>query len=552
MPEINNILVSDQPGTSDCELSVAVGIEYLSDPIELAGGSPIIITEASCDESETDGVIEIPTISGGVEPYIFEIDGNSVELDENRHISGLNKLVQTFTIIDDSGCSVDFEINTMLAPNQISANVAEINEDENRCIEQPEGIKITLSSFTINNIPGPFTLILNRSNDVEVVELPLNLSNNNGDPEFFIGPDYDLNFTFERGQQYNWTIRTNNSEQSCSTDGIIRINDGAIIPTFELEGIDAACNDGSGALRLFNIVGDTEIPVEYQIFEGNASTPTVTISESSIPVTGEYIIDPNNYGSAMGFVSGGYNVRIVQKPDICTNDIVSEIKRAQIEQPSGNLVVELVPEPNLPPGVERELQDMNPKPTSRRDRADGSISVRISNESGAEAYYALLSLADGGRVSGAAPYIFNTDTVELIPNESYTFQDLSAGTYIIEYFDSFGRCTQQLRVVQDKDGSTDGIYVGFDERPFIPNVFTPNNDRKNDFFKILNLPDNGAKLVVTNRNGTIVYENESYGPESRESNLWDGGDNPDGIYFYQLTVDGTVQTGWVEILRGRR
>ncbi|WMN10736.1 gliding motility-associated C-terminal domain-containing protein [Marivirga salinae] len=553
LPEVNNILVSDQPGTSDCELSVAVGIEYLSDPIELDGGSPIIITEASCDESETDGVIEIPEITGGVEPYSFEIDGNAVELNENRQITGLNKLTEVFTIIDDSGCSKDFQINTDIAPNQISARVEEINDEGNKCIEEPEGIKVRLTAFTVNNIPGPFTLILNRSDVEETVEIPLNLDNNNGNPEFFIGPNYDLNYTFEKGQQYNWTIRTTNSQQSCSTDGIVNILDGAIIPTFEMEGIDAACNDGSGALRLFNIQGDMEIPVEYQIFEGNASTPTVRINENNLPVTGEYIIDPNNYGVAMGFVSGGYNVRIVQRPSSCNNDIVSEIENAQIQQPSGNLVVELVPEPNLPPGVEREFQDMNPKPTSRRDKSDGSISVRISNESGAEAYYALLSLADDGRVSGAAPYIFNTDTVELIPNESYTFENLSAGTYIIEYFDSFGRCTQQLRIVQDKDGATDGIYVGFDESPFIPNVFTPNNDQKNDYFKILNLPDNGANLIVTNRNGTIVYENENYGPTDRESNLWDGGDSPDGIYFYRLEVNGSaIQTGWVEILRGRR
>ncbi|RUA36514.1 MAG: hypothetical protein DSY77_01485 [Bacteroidetes bacterium] len=552
LPEVNNILVSDEAGTSDCELSVPVGIEYLSDPIELTGGEPIIISEASCDESETNGVIEIPAISGGVEPYTFEIDGSTVELDGNRQISGLNKLTQTFTIIDDSGCSVDFEINNMLAPNQISASVTEINEEENRCIEQPEGIRISLSTFTVNNIPGPFTLILNKADEEEVVELPLNLDSNNGDPVFFVGPDYDLNFTFEKGQQYNWTIRSNNSEQSCSTDGTIRIDDGAIIPTFELEGIDAACNDGSGALKLYNIEGDMNLPVEYQIFEGNASTPTVRINEPNIPVTGEFEINPNNYGSAMGFVSGGYNVRIVQRPDQCANDIISETKNVQIQQPSGNLVVELVPEPNLPPGIERTLDDMNPRPTSRKDRADGSISVRISSESGAEAYYALLSLAPEGRVSGAAPYIFNQDTVELIPNESYTFENLSAGTYIIEYFDSFGRCVDQVRIVQDVDGATDGIYVGFDERPFIPNIFTPNNDRINDYFKILNLPDNGAELIVTNRNGTIVYQNSSYGPEDRENNLWDGGDNPDGIYFYKLDVNGSIQTGWVEILRGRR
>ncbi|MGM0581212.1 MAG: gliding motility-associated C-terminal domain-containing protein [Bacteroidota bacterium] len=549
LPAVNNLLVSDQAGTSDCELSVAVGIEYLNDAFVL-DGSITLETPASCTTTETEGEIHVPEVLGGVEPYKYFVDGTEVQLSDERIISGLSREASELLIEDATGCSITREIRSIVSPNEIIFDVDELNP-ENNCINEPEGVELYIDPITIENVAAPYVFIINEEGESENTEFEINPADPN-DNVFEVGAGKPLQYIFEKGVRYNYTLISLNNEEACSRNISRFINGGAIIPTFELEGIDAACNDGSGALRLFNIVGDTEIPVEYQIFEGNASTPTVTITENSIPVSREFFIDPNNYGSAMGFESGGYNVRIVQRPDNCEDDIESEIKNAQIQQPSGNLVVELVPEPNLPPGVERSLDDMNPRPATRKDKADGSISVRIANESGAERYFALLSLADGGRVSGAAPYIFEEDTVELIPGESYTFEDLSAGTYIIEYFDSFGRCTESLRIVQDKEGASDGIYVGFDERPFIPNVFTPNNDGKNDYFKILNLPDSDAELIVTNRNGTIVYENDSYGPEDREINLWDGGDNPDGIYFYRLKVNGNVQTGWVEIIRGQR
>ncbi|ADR23736.1 T9SS type B sorting domain-containing protein [Marivirga tractuosa] len=551
LPEVNNILVSDQAGTSDCELSVAVGIEYLSDPIELAGGSPIIITEASCDESETDGVIEIPEVSGGVEPYTFEIDGNTVELDGNRQISGLNKLTQTLSIIDNTGCSVDFPINNMLAPNQISANVTEINEQqENRCIEQPKGIRVTLSSFTVNNIPGPFTLILNRADDEQVVELPLNLDSNNGEPVFFVGPDYDLNFTFEKGEQYNWTIRTNNSEQSCSTDGTIRIDDGAIIPTFDLNLVDVACFNSNGFIELTNIVANNDFPLFIQISKNGEIRETITYNDfelnDSFTVSTNALLNPDNANEPDG---GTYDVVIYQSPEICNGAIIqSEKQSGIIEEPTSELTAELIPEPNLPPGVEQTRNDMNPIPATRETTADGSISIRLATTSGSPngIYFADLNLIEPIGNNSRSDYTgITVDSVLFGSDEIITFEGLLPGIYEIVFYDEFG-CDQNNKII-GKEGDFQ-ITVDFDRRPFIPNIFTPNNDGNNDEFRILNLPDNGAKLVVTNRNGTIIYSDSNY----RESNLWDGGDNPDGIYFYQLTVNGTVQTGWVEIMRGRR
>ncbi len=88
------------------------------------------------------------------------------------------------------------------------------------------------------------------------------------------------------------------------------------------------------------------------------------------------------------------------------------------------------------------------------------------------------------------------------------------------------------------------------------NEFTPNNDGKNDFFRIDCIethPNN--ELKVFNRYGALVYSKVHY------ENDWDGTANvsgvvnrgdmlPTGTYFYVITIgDGTVKKGWLSIMR---
>ncbi|MFN5621348.1 MAG: gliding motility-associated C-terminal domain-containing protein [Flavobacteriales bacterium] len=65
-----------------------------------------------------------------------------------------------------------------------------------------------------------------------------------------------------------------------------------------------------------------------------------------------------------------------------------------------------------------------------------------------------------------------------------------------------------------------------------PNVFTPNGDDANAqlvFDQLEFYPS--SKLSVWNRWGVLVYEQENY------QNNWDGGDLPDGTYYYILDVE---------------
>lgn len=90
--------------------------------------------------------------------------------------------------------------------------------------------------------------------------------------------------------------------------------------------------------------------------------------------------------------------------------------------------------------------------------------------------------------------------------------------------------------------------LSFDEVRF-PNVFTPNQDNKNDFFEILNLPGDACynyleKIVIFNRWGRILFE-------TTDRNFkWDGGDFPTGSYFYQVEYSKMVHRSNLSLIRG--
>ncbi len=82
---------------------------------------------------------------------------------------------------------------------------------------------------------------------------------------------------------------------------------------------------------------------------------------------------------------------------------------------------------------------------------------------------------------------------------------------------------------------------------FPPNVMTPNGDGLNDLFEIdgLELYAN-SKVEVYDRWGNVVFSSDNY------KNDWDGGDLPEGTYYYILEVDDpqeTVHRGILTILR---
>jgi hypothetical protein len=79
----------------------------------------------------------------------------------------------------------------------------------------------------------------------------------------------------------------------------------------------------------------------------------------------------------------------------------------------------------------------------------------------------------------------------------------------------------------------------------VPNVFTPNGDDTNPVFEIVT-PFQISQLIIVNRDGRRIF--------SAATGLWDGGDSPSGVYFWQLQYKGCenknkVIKGWVHLIR---
>ena len=94
---------------------------------------------------------------------------------------------------------------------------------------------------------------------------------------------------------------------------------------------------------------------------------------------------------------------------------------------------------------------------------------------------------------------------------------------------------------------SDSIEVVVQCDVIVPNIFTPNGDTLNQTFFMVNLNQYpGSSLIVYNRWGREVYQNDDY------KNDWDGEKLDDGTYFYVLVVpdpDQGTKTGHVTILR---
>jgi len=78
----------------------------------------------------------------------------------------------------------------------------------------------------------------------------------------------------------------------------------------------------------------------------------------------------------------------------------------------------------------------------------------------------------------------------------------------------------------------------------IPNLITPNNDFKNDFFKIdSNNPIEG-NLEIYNSWGSNIYQNYSY------KNTWPEKEIDAGVYYYRFTYSScSPEKGWLQVIK---
>ncbi len=131
----------------------------------------------------------------------------------------------------------------------------------------------------------------------------------------------------------------------------------------------------------------------------------------------------------------------------------------------------------------------------------------------------------------APHYVAINDTnnfTRFVTGSAHTFKSLGQG--------------QHTLFTKDSTGCIDTLVLTVGVRFFMPNVFTPNFDGKNDYLKVFDY-DSPIYLKVYDQWGTIIYEMEDY------DNSWDGGNTPDGTYFYEIITDDRKLNGWLQIIR---
>ncbi|GAB3177744.1 T9SS type B sorting domain-containing protein [Telluribacter humicola] len=136
-----------------------------------------------------------------------------------------------------------------------------------------------------------------------------------------------------------------------------------------------------------------------------------------------------------------------------------------------------------------------------------------------------------------------------------------AMTYAHTNLSSFAGCYYVTAVNRFGNESAPSNIVCKDNCPqfALPNVFTPNNDGKNDVFKPLNCPSfvETVEFRVFNRWGTKVFETTDVGVNWNGKNSA-GQDLPAGQYYYEAVVrfesvrpnsEPLILKGWVQLLR---
>lgn len=125
-----------------------------------------------------------------------------------------------------------------------------------------------------------------------------------------------------------------------------------------------------------------------------------------------------------------------------------------------------------------------------------------------------------------------TTSTEQNPQHTYT----TPGEYFGRLIVSFGICKDTIEFQP--------IFIE-DRIQYIPNVFTPNNDNKNETFFIENIIGDNWDLKIYNRWGALIFEQKEY------DNSWRAENTTTGLYYYELSNKRRKKQfkGWVKVLR---
>ncbi|WNJ16592.1 PKD domain-containing protein [Pontibacter sp. G13] len=147
--------------------------------------------------------------------------------------------------------------------------------------------------------------------------------------------------------------------------------------------------------------------------------------------------------------------------------------------------------------------------------------------------YAAVQFLDQSQRAVSWFWDFGDGTVSSEQNPSHQY--LEEGSYLVTLTvtDAMG-CVSTI--------SYDPFEV-FRPEVMIPTVFTPNEDGINDVFKIEYDGEESVSYVIFDRWGREVFSSQS------AQDVWNGGDLPNGVYFYAVQIGEKVYKGDLTMLR---
>jgi gliding motility-associated-like protein len=192
---------------------------------------------------------------------------------------------------------------------------------------------------------------------------------------------------------------------------------------------------------------------------------------------------------------GKYKIILTAKNDICTNSFTDSI------------------EVFLPPTA-----DFTANPTY----------VNISE--GASADINFISQLSG---TGSVLWNFGDGNTSLATQPTHTYTNGGRYDVSLTYTDSISGCSVTTTKKQY-------IFIDMQENIFVPTVFTPNNDGNNDVFEVKTSGVYQVKVIVFNRWGQKVFENDG------NTTFWNGENTPEGVYSYIVTCKGIITNRFLE------
>ena len=137
----------------------------------------------------------------------------------------------------------------------------------------------------------------------------------------------------------------------------------------------------------------------------------------------------------------------------------------------------------------------------------------------------------------AEPFSYSINGLSFSPDT--IISGLSSGTYTLTVLDNINCSITQTVTVNTSETKPEVL---------VPNIFTPNNDFKNDHWYVTPICINEFKLTIYNRWGNKIIE------LNNPLDKWDGSGANDGTYYYILEAKGynneeITKNGFITLIR---